>query len=77
MKNFLTENDKKNLREVQTTLLRIKNKEKFFFNITRLEKLGLIKSVDRYYINAYGNKERLKTDFYLTEKGNLLINTMI
>ena len=73
----LNETDKNNLKELQTTLIRINRGERFFFNITRLEKMGLIKLVDRYFTNAYGNKERLRTDFYLTDKGKRIIEVMI
>ena len=65
------------IRKLQSTLIRIDNGERFFFNITQLTNLGLIHGIDRYKPDSSGNVQRIRTDWYLTNKGKRIVNTAI
>ena len=65
------------IKKLQVTLGKIDRKEPVFFGIVDFQEKGLVHGIDRYYTNAYGNKERLKTDWYLTDKGKQILNTIL
>ncbi|MFA6369057.1 MAG: hypothetical protein WCX20_01630 [Candidatus Shapirobacteria bacterium] len=69
-----TEENKEAIRSIQPILYKIQNKIPVFFNITKFQEWGLVYGRDQYFINAYGNKERLKTNWYLTELGKAALN---
>ena len=74
----MNEEEKQIIRKLQSDLIRIDNKERFFFNITNFEKMGLIKQKEVYSTrNARGNKERIRTDYYLTAKARNYINIIV
>ena len=65
------------IKTIQKTLFRIQNKERFFFNITQYQEMGLVYGKNEYYTNAAGNKERLKTHWYLTDKAKQILNVIV
>ena len=68
---------KKIIRKLQANLIRINNKERFFFNISQYKNLGLIKERNVYGIDSTGNKVRIKTNYLLTEKAKQYINVIV
>lgn len=65
------------IRKLQGTLTRIAAGERFFFNITSFKRMGLIAEKSIYGKDSSGNKIRLETKYYLTNKGNMILNTQI
>lgn len=65
------------IKTIQNTLLRIQNRERFFFNITQYTKMDLVYGKNEYYTNSAGNRERLKTHWYLTDKGKQILNIIL
>lgn len=57
------------IRKLQVTLMRIKLKEEFFFNIYQYVNLGLIKK--------HGKTPKNTTNWVLTEKGHRLLSLCI
>ena len=68
---------KDTIRKLQANLLRIKNGEKFFYNLTQYKNLDLIYTRDKWHVNAYGQKVRIGCNVYLTDKGKRILNTVI
>ena len=54
VKEAMSEQDKIRIRKLQSDLIRIDNKERFFFNIEQYKSLGLIKEKDLYGLDATG-----------------------
>lgn len=77
VKTALSEQEKESIRKIQSDLIRINNGERFFFNITVYEKLGLIKEKDIFGTDASGNKIRIKTEYYLTDKAKQYIKVAV
>lgn len=69
VKEALDEETIKTIRKVQADLIRIENGERFFFNVANYENQGLIKSRDIMGYNSAGNKVKISTEWYLTDKG--------
>ena len=67
----------KTLKKMQRDLLRIANKEHFFFNITKYKNLELIYEKSKYVIDSCGNSVRIGADYYLTEKGKQIVSVII
>lgn len=65
------------IQKIQSDLIRINNKERFFFNITVYMNLGLIYDKDVYGTDATGNKVRVRTDYFLTEKAKQYIKVNV
>jgi hypothetical protein len=75
-KNIKAE-DIKRLRKLQSDLVRINNGEKFFFNCTAYENMGIIRSINKTVATSNGNTESQYDRHILTEKGKMIINTML
>ena len=73
----ITHNDRKTIKKIQSILFKIDNKMPIFFNITQFQNMGLVKGRNQYYIDAAGNKQRLKTNWFLTEKGKRTLNAVL
>lgn len=73
----LDEKTKKTIRELQVVLLMIQEGQKVFFNVVNYTKMGLIKERGVYGNDSSGNRVKIRTDHYLTEKGKRIANTII
>ena len=73
----MTQEDKIKMREIITTLQRIDNGEKVFFNIAQYKKFGLITTNKKYGINAVGNKVERGHTFHLTDKARRFLSVII
>ena len=73
----MTQEEKNKIREIITTLQRIDNGEKFFFNVAQYEKFGLITTRKKWGINAVGNKVVRGHTFHLTDKARRYLNVII
>lgn len=65
----LTEDQKKNIREVQTVLMNIEAKRDIFFNVQVYKNMGVIKE--------YGKTIDNKTNWVLTEKGKRILSVVV
>lgn len=65
------------IKEVQRVLLSISLGKPVFFNITQYQSMGLVHGKDVYANDAVGNRQRIRTDWYLTEKGKMILNTVV
>jgi hypothetical protein len=67
------------IRKLQVTLLKIKNKDPVFFNVTQFEKLGLVRAISMAtHKNSSSTGEPLrKTEYVLTAKANQFLNVAI
>jgi hypothetical protein len=77
VKAELDEDTKRTIRKIQADLIRIDNGERFFFNIANYEKLGLIKERDVFGTDSSGNKTRIRTDYYLTDKAKQYVKIAV
>jgi hypothetical protein len=73
----LDEKTKKTIRKLQVVLLKIQEGQQVFFNVVNYTKMGLIKGRDVYGKDSSGNRVKIRTDHYLTEKGKRIANTII
>jgi hypothetical protein len=73
----MDEETKNTIRKIQSDLIRIDNGERFFFNITNYENLGLIKERDIMGKDSTGNKVRIRTEYYLTDKAKQYIKMAV
>lgn len=70
--------DKEALKQIQSTLLKIHNKQRCFFNVVMFEKMGLVYSKKKWSKSpTSGNKIVIGHNFYLTEKGKKILNCVI
>lgn len=69
--------DTKIIRKLQSDLIRINNGEKFFYNCTNYENLGLIRPINKKATLSNGNTEMQFDRHVLTEKGRTIINVVI
>ena len=77
VKEAMSEEDKKRVRKLQSDLQRIDNGERFFFNITQFQNMGLVKSRDVHYKDATGNDAIKRTEWYLTPKAKEYLKIII
>ncbi len=71
----MKQEEKQRIFDLQTILLKIDTKQPIFFNITKFQSMGLIKGRNVYGISpTSGNKVRIKTNWYLTDKGKRILN---
>ena len=73
----MTQEEKVKIREIITTLQRIDNGEKFFFNTTQYENFGLVTARKKWGTNAVGNKVEIGYTFHLTDKARRYLNVII
>ena len=73
----MTAEEKTTIKKLQSVLFKIDSKIPVFFNITQYQKMGVVKGINQYYKNSAGNKERLKTNWHLTQKGKQILNTIV
>lgn len=68
--------EKQSLLNAVKILAMIASKQPVFFNIhTYMNVLNLVKSRDIYGTDSVGNRVRIKTEYYLTEKGKRVLNS--
>ena len=77
VKEAMSEHEKETIRKLQSNLIRIDNGERFFFNIEQYKNLGLIKEKDIYGLDSSGNKTRIRTEYYLTDKAKQYIKIAV
>ena len=77
VKEAMSEEDKRTIRKLQSDLQRIDRGERFFFNITQFQKLGLVKSRDVHYKDAMGNDAVKRTEWYLTPKAKEYLKVVV
>ena len=71
----MKQEEKQRILDLQTILLKIDTKQVVFFNITIFQNMGLVKGRNVYGTSpTSGNKIRIKTNWYLTEKGRRILN---
>ena len=73
----MTKELRQTISRLQANLIRIDNGERFFFNITQYKNLGLVWEKDVYYTDSTGDKERLRTDYFLTDKAKQYIKVAV
>ena len=73
----LTKENKLAIKKVQSVLFKIDTKQKVFFNIVEYQKMGLVKGRNKYYKDSSGNKQRLTINWFLTDKGKQILNTIL
>jgi hypothetical protein len=73
----MDEQTKKTIRKLQSDLQRISNGERFFFNITQFQNLGLVKPRDIHYKDASGNDAIERTEWILTPKAKQYLNMIV
>jgi hypothetical protein len=73
----MTTAEKETIRKLQNNLIRINNGERFFFNITEYQKLGLVYGRDKHGKDSSGNDIIIQTNWYLTEKAKQYIKVMV
>jgi len=69
MNKIITEEQRKNILQIQAVLTKISLKQNVFFNITFYTKNGLIRE--------YGKTSDNRTNWILTEKGKQILNFSI
>lgn len=67
----------KSIKEAQRVLLSISLGKPVFFNITQYQNMGLVRGQDVYGVDATGNRERVRTDWFLTTKGKMILDQVI
>lgn len=65
------------IRELQANLIRIKNNERFFYNIGQYKSLGLIKEAYKNVKDVFGNTERVISHYVLTSKAEQYIKVSV
>lgn len=73
----LTKKDKSAIKKIQSVLFKIDTKQKVFFNIVQYQKMGLVRGRNKHYKDSSGNKQWLTTNWFLTDKGKQILNTML
>ena len=73
----MTEQDKTAIRKLQATLAMIANGEKVFFNLTNFREMDLITERNVWGKDCAGNKVIIDTKYGLSEKGNMVLNTIV
>lgn len=73
----INQSDSKRIRKIQSDLIRIDSGEKFFYNCTVYENMGLIRPVNKSVILSNGNTEMQFDRHILTDKGRRIISAMV
>ncbi len=73
----MTNEEKKDIRKIQSVLQQIQNGQKPFFNVTFYQKHGLINVRKEWRTDAVGNQVQIGSTFTLTEKAKRYLNLVI
>ena len=77
MTTKMTTERRNHIRKIIDTLIRIDKGDRFFYNVTMYENLGLIKSRKVYGIHSSGNKVVIRHTQHLTAKAKQFITVVI
>jgi len=68
----------KNIRKIQAVLTKVSQGINVFFNITQYEnRMGIVRSAKKWGTDSAGNKVVIGTNWYVTEKGQRILDIAI
>ena len=73
----MTEQEKKNIRKLQATLIMIDNGQKVFFNLVNFRNMELITERNIWGKDSTGNKVVVGTKYGLSEKSKKILEVAI